>query len=84
MRSPRMRSGARSSANAAKTIIVGVNRYVEEEGVEVPLQVIDDDAVRRQVERVRAHKSAQDWPAVERTLAQVAAAANSEETSCRR
>jgi methylmalonyl-CoA mutase N-terminal domain/subunit len=62
-----------------EAIIVGVNRYVEEEGVEVPLQVIDDDAVRRQVERVRAHKSAQDWPAVERTLAQVAAAANSGE-----
>jgi methylmalonyl-CoA mutase, N-terminal domain len=62
-----------------EAIIVGVNRYVEEEGVEVPLQVIDDDAVRRQVGRVRAHKSAQDWPAVERTLAQVAAAANSGE-----
>jgi len=33
--------------------------------------------VRRQVERVRAHKSAQDWPAVEGILSQVAATANS-------
>ncbi len=58
-------------------IIVGVNRYAEEEGVEVPLQAIDENAVRRQVERVRAYKSAQDRPAVERTLSQVAAIANS-------
>ncbi|MDF2762301.1 MAG: methylmalonyl-CoA mutase, large subunit [Thermomicrobiales bacterium] len=58
-------------------IIVGVNRYVAEESVDVPLQVIDEDAVHRQVERVRAHKSAQDWPAVERTLSQVAATAKS-------
>ena len=65
-------------------IIVGVNRYVEEESVDVPLQVIDEDAVRRQVERVRAHKSAQDWPAVERTLSQVAATASSGGNLCRR
>jgi methylmalonyl-CoA mutase N-terminal domain/subunit len=58
-------------------IVVGVNRYIEEEGAEVPLQVIDEDAVRRQVSRVRAHKSAQDRPAVERALAQVAVVANS-------
>src|SRR3954471_12013935 len=58
-------------------IVVGVNRYAEEESVDVPLQVIDDDAVRRQVERVRTHKSAQDRPAVERTLSQVAATASS-------
>jgi methylmalonyl-CoA mutase N-terminal domain/subunit len=60
-------------------IVVGVNRYVEEEGVEVPLQIIEEEAVRRQVERVRAHKSAQDWPAVELILSQVAATANSGE-----
>jgi methylmalonyl-CoA mutase N-terminal domain/subunit len=58
-------------------IVVGVNRYVEAEGVDVPLQVIDEDAVRRQVERVRNHKSVQDRPAVERTLSQVAAVARS-------
>ena len=58
-------------------IVVGVNRYVDEEDVDVPLQVIDEDAVGRQVGRVRAHKAAQDWPSVERTLSQVAATASS-------
>jgi methylmalonyl-CoA mutase, N-terminal domain len=59
-------------------IVVGVNRYVDEADVEVPLQIIDEDAVRRQLERVRAHKAAQDWPIVERALSQVAATANSD------
>jgi methylmalonyl-CoA mutase N-terminal domain/subunit len=58
-------------------IVVGVNRYVDEEDVDVPLQIIDEDAVSRQVGRVRAHKAAQDWPTVERTLSQVAATASS-------
>jgi methylmalonyl-CoA mutase, N-terminal domain len=58
-------------------IIVGVNHYVDDEVVEVPLQVIDEEAVHRQVGRVRAHKSAQDWPAVEGLLSEVAATANS-------
>ncbi len=58
-------------------IVVGVNRYVDEADVDVPLQVIDDEAVRRQEGRVRAYKSAQDWPAVERALSRVAVAADS-------
>jgi methylmalonyl-CoA mutase N-terminal domain/subunit len=58
-------------------IVVGVNRYAEEERVDVPLQVIDEDAVRRQVERVRDHKSAQDRTAIARTLSEVTATANS-------
>jgi methylmalonyl-CoA mutase N-terminal domain/subunit len=59
-------------------IVVGVNHYVEDEVVEVPLQVIDEEAVHRQVGRVRAHKSAQNWSVVERILSQVAATANAE------
>jgi methylmalonyl-CoA mutase, N-terminal domain len=58
-------------------IVVGVNRYAEEESVDVPLQVIDEDAVRRQVGRVRDHKSAQDRPAIARALSEVAATASS-------
>jgi methylmalonyl-CoA mutase N-terminal domain/subunit len=58
-------------------LIVGVNRYVDEEDVDVPLQVIDEDAVGRQVGRVRAHKAAQDWPSIERTLSQVTTTASS-------
>jgi methylmalonyl-CoA mutase N-terminal domain/subunit len=55
--------------------IVGVNRYLADEEVEVPLQRIDEAAVRRQIDRVRTHKAAQDWQAVENALAQVSAAA---------
>jgi methylmalonyl-CoA mutase N-terminal domain/subunit len=59
-------------------VVVGVNRYVEEEAVDVPLQGIDEDAVLRQVERVRSHKLAQDAPAIERALARVAETASSD------
>src|SRR5688500_8215934 len=58
-------------------VVAIVDRYVDGGAVAVPLQVIDEDAVGRQVGRVRAHKAAQDWPSVERTLAQVAATASS-------
>jgi methylmalonyl-CoA mutase N-terminal domain/subunit len=58
-------------------IVVGVNRYAEEESVDVPLQVIDEGAVRRQVERVRGHKSAQDRTAIVRTLSEVTATVGS-------
>ena len=57
-------------------IVVGVNRYVEDEVVEVPLQVIQEEAVQRQIARVRVHKSAQHRPAIEELLDQVAAAAD--------
>jgi methylmalonyl-CoA mutase N-terminal domain/subunit len=56
-------------------IVVGVNRYVAEEAVEVPLQRIDDAAVHRQIERVRAHKAAQEQQIIDRALGCVAAAA---------
>jgi methylmalonyl-CoA mutase N-terminal domain/subunit len=60
-------------------IVVGVNRYVADEAVQVPLQRIDEEAVRRQIERVRAYKAAQDRGAVERALAAVNAAASGDE-----
>jgi methylmalonyl-CoA mutase N-terminal domain/subunit len=56
-------------------IVVGVNRFVEEEGVDVPLQRIDEDAVRLQVERVRAYKAEQNPDEVASALAEVDAAA---------
>ncbi len=58
-------------------VVVGVNRYVEEVDVDVSLQRIDDEAVRRQIERVRSHKAAQDCASVEAALAAVAAVASS-------
>ena len=60
-------------------IVVGVNRYAEDEAVDVPVQGIDEDAVRRQLDRVRVHKTSQHWPAVERALARVTETASSEE-----
>ncbi len=61
-----------------ETIVVGVNRYVAEDEVAVPLQRIDDEAVRRQVECVRAHKAAQDRALVDGALEAVRAAAMSD------
>jgi methylmalonyl-CoA mutase N-terminal domain/subunit len=58
-------------------IVVGVNRFAEDEAVEVPLQQIDERAVRRQIERVRTHKAAQHQSAVDIALAAVKAAAAS-------
>ncbi len=56
-------------------IIVGVNRYVEIEDVEVPVQRIDEVAVREQIERVRCAKSSQDKAAIDAVLTHVQTAA---------
>jgi methylmalonyl-CoA mutase N-terminal domain/subunit len=58
-------------------IVVGVNRYAEEEVVDVPVQRIDDSAVCRQVDRVRGHKSSQHASVVEQALTRVAETASS-------
>ena len=42
------------SVDAQESIIVGVNRFTSEAGAQVPLQRLDADLERRQVERVRA------------------------------
>ena len=55
--------------------VVGVNRYVEEEEFDISLQRIDEEAVRGQIERVRAYKGAQNRAAVDATLAEIGAAA---------
>jgi methylmalonyl-CoA mutase N-terminal domain/subunit len=60
-------------------IVVGVNRYVEDEEIDITLQRIDEEAVRRQIARVRDYKQAQDRVAVEAALAEVAAVAASSE-----
>jgi methylmalonyl-CoA mutase N-terminal domain/subunit len=41
-------------------VIIGVNRYAAEDEVEIPAQAIDPAATRRQEERVKAYKAAQD------------------------
>ena len=62
----------------SEEVIVGVNRYVEAESVQVPVQRIDDAAVREQVERVRRHKAEQDRAAVDDALQAVATVAGGE------
>jgi methylmalonyl-CoA mutase, N-terminal domain len=59
-------------------VVVGVNRYAEEEAIDVPVQRIDEDAVRRQVDRVRAHRASQQMPVIERALTRVAERASSD------
>ncbi|MDQ3654251.1 MAG: methylmalonyl-CoA mutase family protein, partial [Chloroflexota bacterium] len=58
---------ARSSG---EEVIVGVNRYVEAESTRMELHRIDPEVVARQVERVTAHKAAQNMnvigPALDR------------------
>ena len=56
-------------------VVVGVNRYIEEEDIDIALQRIDEDAVRRQIDRVRAHRAAQDRNAVDRVLDRVSGSA---------
>jgi methylmalonyl-CoA mutase N-terminal domain/subunit len=60
-----------------ETVVVGVNRYAVDEEVDMPAQRIDEDAVRRQVERVRTYKAAQDRNTVECALGAVTGAARS-------
>ncbi len=56
-------------------VVVGVNRYAEDEPEEVELHRIDPDAERRQLERTRRVRAERDAEAAERSLAQVREAA---------
>jgi methylmalonyl-CoA mutase N-terminal domain/subunit len=59
-------------------VIVGVNRYAAEDEVEIPAQTIDAAATRRQEDRVRAYKAAQDVSKVSNALDGVTAAVQAE------
>jgi methylmalonyl-CoA mutase, N-terminal domain len=58
-----------------ESVIVGVNKYVEDNDVQVPIQRIDQEAVVRQIERVREYRAAQDTESVGRALDAVRVAA---------
>lgn len=60
---------------AGESIIVGVNKYIEDDDVNVPIQRIDQESVARQIERVRAYRDAQDAKAVAAALDNVRVAA---------
>jgi methylmalonyl-CoA mutase N-terminal domain/subunit len=60
--------------------IVGVNRFVAEgESIEPELQQIDPQSESRQVARLHAHRSGRDQVAVDAALAELRAAASSDE-----
>jgi methylmalonyl-CoA mutase N-terminal domain/subunit len=59
------------SVDAKETIIVGVNRFTSEAGAQVPLQRIDADLERRQVERVRAVRAARNQGVCSAALAAI-------------
>jgi methylmalonyl-CoA mutase N-terminal domain/subunit len=54
---------AQRALEEKSAIVVGVNQFVEEEGVSLPIMVIDESVERDQVERLRAFRSRRtcDW-----------------------
>jgi methylmalonyl-CoA mutase N-terminal domain/subunit len=56
-------------------VVVGVNKYAEDENVRVPIQKIDQEITARQIERTAAYKHAQDRELVRSALARVEVAA---------
>ncbi len=61
--------------SAGDLVVVGVNRYREDDETRMDLHRIDPDVVAGQVERVRAFKAAQDAAAIDVTLSSVRRAA---------
>ena len=68
--------GLEVSRQRGEDVVIGVNHYVEEQEVDISVQRIDDEAVSRQSERVRAYKGEQDRAAVDAALAEVRAVAS--------
>jgi methylmalonyl-CoA mutase N-terminal domain/subunit len=66
---------AQQKIDAGESIVVGVNRYVGNGETGIEVLRIDPEIERRQVERVRAVRSARDEPRCRRTLDGVSAAA---------
>ncbi len=62
-------------------VIVGVNRYQEEEEREIELLHVDPDLERRQIERVQELRGRRDSAAVEAALARLKADAATEDTN---
>jgi methylmalonyl-CoA mutase N-terminal domain/subunit len=63
------------ASSSGENIVVGVNRYQEDQKVETHLLKIDENAVAQQVERVKAYKAAQDRAAIDPKLEAVRTAA---------
>jgi methylmalonyl-CoA mutase N-terminal domain/subunit len=59
------------AVESGEAIVVGVNRFAEETATEVPIQRIDPDLERRQVERVRAVRARRNRAVCQSSLAAV-------------
>ena len=67
-----------TAVEAGSRVVVGVNSYVDGEGVDVELQRIDPEIERRQLERTQAVRASRDAEAVAAALAEVRAVAAGE------
>jgi methylmalonyl-CoA mutase, N-terminal domain len=66
---------AQIAVDSGASVVVGVNRFLEEESRAIPLLQIDPDVERRQIERVqqvRASRSAEAWRAAIEAVGQAA------------
>ena len=63
---------------STESVIVGVNRFVDDNGESVPVLAVDAEAERQQVARVRGILAARDQKAVDTALAAVKEAAGSD------
>ena len=62
-----------------RRVIVGLNRYVAEEPLAIPLLEMDAEGERRQIERLRRVRAERDNSAVQRALARLRDAAGGDE-----
>jgi methylmalonyl-CoA mutase N-terminal domain/subunit len=60
---------------SGERVVVGVNRFEEDEDLELELQTISEEEVARQIERLRELRATRDATEVRRTLAEVERAA---------
>jgi methylmalonyl-CoA mutase N-terminal domain/subunit len=67
------------AVDSGKSVIVGLNRFQQEEEKSVPIQRINEDLERKQVERVRALRLKRDQSKWKQSLESIEAAARSGE-----
>jgi methylmalonyl-CoA mutase, N-terminal domain len=65
--------------NSGERVVIGLNRYQTEDEAQIQLHHIDDDAVRRQIERVRDYRARRDQQAVDQMLDRIEMAAQGDE-----
>ncbi|PYV79118.1 MAG: methylmalonyl-CoA mutase, partial [Acidobacteria bacterium] len=67
------------AVDAGEATVVGLNRFVQEQGKAVPIQKIEAHLERQQVERVRALRAKRDAICCKQAIAEVQQAAQSGE-----